>query len=299
MTFPLMGAVELGGTKIAVAVGSGPDALLASARFPTTSPDDTLNRVIDFFRKQPPLSAIGIGSFGPVCLAVSAPEWGSITETPKPRWAHTRVASRIREELGVPVAFDTDVNAAALGEYRWGSLAGCPTALYLTVGTGIGGGMIIGGHPHHGMTHAEMGHVRVKRTTGDGFVGICPYHGDCVEGLASGPAIEARLGRPLGAGDEDDPRGVYVYDALGQAVANYILTLSPHRIVVGGGVSKAPGFHEALRSSTRRWLADYISAPQLDGRGYIVPPLLGDQAGVLGAIALALDLTAGRQVPAI
>ncbi|CAN5396886.1 ROK family protein [soil metagenome] len=294
MTFPLMGAVELGGTKINVAVGTGPGALLASAKIPTTSPEQTLAAVIEFFRKQPALTAIGIGSFGPVCLDPAAPEWGSITQTPKPGWAHTQVATTIRDAMNVPVAFDTDVNAAALGEYRWGALAGCQTGLYLTVGTGIGGGIIIDGRPHHGMIHPEFGHVRVKRSAGDDFAGTCPYHGDCAEGLASGTAIAARLGRSLSEGDPDDPQHRFVYDALGQALATYVLTVSPHRIVVGGGVSEAPGFHEALRVSMGRWLAGYIDAPQIADQNYIVPPKFIGKAGVLGAIAMALDLSAVR-----
>jgi fructokinase len=294
MTTRLIGAVELGGTKINVAVGIGPGALQAKARIPTTTPDETIRAVIDFFRAQPPLSAIGIGSFGPVCLDPNAAAWGSITQTPKPGWAHTPVATVIGKALGVPVAFDTDVNAAALGEYQWGALAGCQTGLYITVGTGIGGGIVINGRPHHGLNHPELGHVRVKRSAGDDFAGVCAYHGDCAEGLANGPAILARTGMSLSDIDPDDPRCLLIFDALGQALANYVLTMSPHRIVVGGGVSKAPGFHEALRLSLKRWLAGYVDLPQLDGSGYVVPPLLGDEAGVLGAIGLALDLPSGN-----
>jgi fructokinase len=294
MMKPLVGAVELGGTKINVAVGYGPDELYASARIATTTPAETLCGVVEFFRAQPATSAVGIGSFGPVCLDKNDPAWGNITNTPKPGWADTPVATTIASALSVPVAFDTDVNAAALAEYRWGALAGCQTGLYLTVGTGIGGGVIIGGRPHHGLTHPEMGHVRVKRSVGDDFSGICAFHRDCVEGLASGPAIEARLGVSLSESDADDPRRGPVFDALGQALANYVFTLSPHRIVVGGGVSKAPNFHKALRLSLKRWVAEYVDAPHLDRDDYVVAPALGDDAGVLGAIALALDMVGER-----
>lgn len=290
MTTPLIGAVELGGTKINVAAGTGPGAMQASAQIPTTSPDETLRAIIEFLRAQPALSAIGVGSFGPVCLDLGDANWGSITSTPKAGWAHTRVAAVIRDALGLPVAFDTDVNAAALGEHRWGALAGCQTGLYVTVGTGIGGGVIIDGRPHHGLTHLELGHVRVRRADGDDFAGVCSFHGDCAEGLASGPAIHARLGMSLSKIDPTDPRRRFVFDALGQALANYMLTLSPQRIVVGGGVSQSPGFHEALLLSLKRWVAGYIDIPALDGTDYIVPPSLGDEAGILGAIALALDL---------
>jgi fructokinase len=294
MIKPLIGAVELGGTKINVAVGTGPGDLRATARIPTTSPDQTLQAVIAFFRAQPPVSAVGIGSFGPVNLNRADPAWGSITKTPKPGWAHTPVAATIADALGMPVAFDTDVNAAALAEYRWGALADCQTGLYLTVGTGIGGGVIIDGRPHHGLIHPEMGHIRVKRALGDNFPGVCAFHGDCAEGLASGPAIEARLGASLSKSAPDDPRRVHIFDTLGQALANYLFTLSPDRIVVGGGVSKAPGFHEALRISLKRWVAGYVDAPQLDGNDYVIAPTLGDEAGVLGAIALALDMLSAR-----
>lgn len=294
MNKSLIGAIELGGTKINVAVGTGPGALHATARIPTAGPVETLQAVVDFFRGQPPVSAVGIGSFGPVCLDPSDAAWGSITRTPKPGWAHTPVADVIGKALGVPIAFDTDVNAAALGEYRWGALAGCQTGLYLTVGTGIGGGVVVNGRPHHGLTHPELGHVHVKRADGDDFAGVCSFHGDCIEGLASGPAIAARLGKPLNEISGDDPRRMFVYDALGQALAQFVLTLSPHRIVVGGGVSKSPGFHESLALSLKRWLAGYVDLPRLDQGDYIVPPLLGDDAGVLGAIALALDLPTGR-----
>ena len=290
----LIGAVELGGTKINVAIGTGTGELRATARIATARPDETLRAVIEFFRAQSPIIAIGIGSFGPVCLDINDPAWGNITKTPKPGWSDTPVAAMIAKALNVPVAFDTDVNAAALAEHRWGALRGCQTGLYLTVGTGIGGGAVIGGRPHHGLVHPEMGHVRVRRAIGDDFAGVCAFHGDCVEGLASGPAIEARLGASLSYGDANDPRRVHVYDALGQALANYLFTLSPHRIVVGGGVSKAPGFHETLRLSLKNWVGGYVDAPQLDRDDYVVAPALGDEAGVLGAIALALDMLGGR-----
>lgn len=282
MTENLIGAVELGGTKINVAIGTGPGELRATARISTTGPGKTLRAVVEFFQAQPPLIAIGIGSFGPVCLDRGDPAWGTITKTPKPGWADTPVATLIGKALNVPIAFDTDVNAAALAEYRWGALAGCQTGLYLTVGTGIGGGVVIDGRPHHGLMHPEMGHVRVRRAIKDNFAGVCAFHGDCVEGLASGPAIEARLGASLSDSDANDPRRVYVYDALGQALANYLFMLSPQRIVVGGGVSKAPDFHKTLRLSLKNWVGGYVDAPQLDRDDYVVAPTLGDEAGVLG-----------------
>jgi fructokinase len=280
----MIGAVELGGTKINVAVGTGPGAIRVKARIPTTTPAETLGATIDFLRAHGPLDAVGIGSFGPVCLDRASPHWGYVTATPKPHWSNTPVATAIRDALGVPVAFDTDVNGAALGEHRWGALAGCGVGLYLTIGTGIGGGVVIDGRPLHGMVHPEMGHIRVKRIAGDAFAGVCPFHGDCFEGLAAGPAVMARLGVSLSEVDTD--AAAPVYDAIGQALAAYVLTLSPHRIVIGGGVSKAPGFHAQADAAMRRSIGGYCDVPQ----DYVVPPALGDEAGILGAIALAEGL---------
>lgn len=277
----MIGAVELGGTKINVAVGTGPGALAATTTIPTTAPAETLASTIAFLKAHGPLSAVGIASFGPVCLDPTSPEWGFITRTTKPNWSNTSVAPAIRRALGVPVAFDTDVNGAALGEYRWGALAGCDVGLYLTVGTGIGGGLVIGGRPLHGLAHPEMGHVRVKRLPDDDFAGVCPFHSDCIEGLASGPAISARLVHSLSEATPDAASPVF--HALGQALANYVLTVAPQRIVIGGGVSKAPDFHARADAALRLALAEYSVVPQ----NYLVPPALGDQAGVLGAIALA------------
>jgi len=280
----MIGAVELGGTKINVAIGTGPGSIAAKATIPTTTADETMDAVIAWLRAQGPLEAIGIASFGPVCLDPHAPAWGFITKTAKPGWSHTSVAPALRDAIGVPVAFDTDVNGAALGEYRWGALAGRAVGLYLTVGTGIGGGVVIDGKPLHGLGHPELGHIRIKRAVGDGFAGVCPFHGDCLEGLASGPAVQARLGVSLS--DADDAAGAPVYDAIGQALAGFVMTLSPQRIVIGGGVSKAPYFHARADAAMRDWIGGYCDVPQ----DYIVPPALGDEAGILGAIALAEGL---------
>jgi fructokinase len=191
----LYGGIEAGGTKFVCAVGSGPHDVRAEARFPTTNPAETIGRAIDFFRRQagPGLAAIGIASFGPVDPSPGSPTFGYITTTPKPGWANTDLAGPVGRALGVPVGFDTDVNGAALGEYRWGAAQGCDTFVYLTVGTGIGGGGMAGGKLMHGLLHPEMGHMRLPHDlAADPFPGICPFHSDCLEGLASGPAIEAR-----------------------------------------------------------------------------------------------------------
>ncbi|MFM9976440.1 MAG: ROK family protein [Sphingomonadaceae bacterium] len=285
MTRPLVGAVELGGTKINCAIGTGPDDIRAELVVPTTQPEATLGAVTAFLQAQAGLTAIGIASFGPVCLDRASAQWGHIVHTTKPHWSHTPVAPVIAAATGLPVAFDTDVNGAALGEARWGALAGCSVGLYLTVGTGVGGGVIIDGKALHGRTHPEMGHVRIKRAFGDDFPGVCPFHGDCLEGLVSGPAIAGRLGQSLSEVARDHPGRAHVIDALGQGLASLALTLSPHRIVIGGGVAKAPGFHADAMAAMRDALGGYAEVPD----GYVVPPALGDRAGVVGAMALALD----------
>ncbi len=290
MIAPLVAAIGLGGTKINLAVGTGPDDLRAEAVIPTTDPATTISAAIDFLSAHGGFEAVGIASFGPVCLDKNAPDWGAITATTKADWSHTPVATPIAAATGVPVAFDTDVNGAALGEYRWGALRGCGVGLYLTVGTGLGGGLVIDGVPLHGRIHPEMGHMRLKRTAGDEFAGVCPFHGDCLEGLVSGPAIHARLGHSLSHTEPGDPGRDLVIDSLGQGLANLVLTLSPHRIVVGGGVAKTPGFHAEATARMVHWLGRYVDIPD----HFVVPPLLGDRAGAAGGLALAQDLLKRR-----
>lgn len=282
----MVAAIELGGTKINLAVGTGPDDLHAEAVIPTTDPESTISAAIEFLRTHAGFRAVGIASFGPVGLDRTAPDWGSITATTKAGWSNTPVATAVAAATGVPVAFDTDVNGAALGEYRWGALQGCGVGLYLTVGTGVGGGVVINGVPLHGRVHPEMGHIRLKRSAGDEFAGVCPFHGDCLEGLISGPAIEARLGHSLSHTKPSDSGRALVMDALGQGLSNFVLTLSPHRIVIGGGVAKTPGFHAEATSRMVHWLGNYVDIPD----DFVVPPLLGDRAGVAGGLALAQDL---------
>jgi fructokinase len=286
MTAPLVAAVELGGTKINLAVGTGPGDLRSQTVVPTTDATTTMRAVIDFLRAQSGVLAIGIASFGPACLDTASPAWGNITTTTKPGWSDTPVARAIGEATGLPIAFDTDVNGAALGEYRWGVLGGCGVGLYLTVGTGVGGGVVIDGVPLHGRRHPEMGHIRLKRVAGDDFAGVCPFHGDCLEGLVSGPAVIARLGHSLSHTEPGDAGRALVIDALGQGLASLVLTLSPHCIVIGGGVAKTPGFHAEVAARLKHWLGEYVAVPE----GFVVPPKLGDNAGIAGAIALAQDL---------
>ena len=268
------GGIETGGTTWVCAVGTGPGDLRAEMTIPTTTPVETIGRAVEFFRGVEPVEAVGIGSFGPVDL-----RRGTITTTPKPGWANTDVAGAIRRELGVRVVFDTDVNAAALGEHRWGAARGLDTFLYVTVGTGIGGGVMAGGRLVHGLVHPELGHVRIPRDPTDAFSGVCPFHGDCLEGLASAPAIAARAGRPA---HEVDDAAVWALEAsyLALGLSTAVCVLSPERIVLGGGVMQRAGLLAAVGNELERVLAGYVEAPP------VVAPELAPRSGVLGAIAL-------------
>ncbi len=290
----LCGGIEAGGTKFVCVVGSGPDDIRADARIPTTSPAETLGAVLRFFRAQTaqhgPLTAIGIGSFGPVDLHPASSRWGFITSTPKPGWANTDIAGPFRGEFGVPVAFDTDVNAAALGEWRYGAAQGLDTFLYLTVGTGIGGGGLVGGRAMHGLVHPEMGHVRVPHDLGaDPFPGACPFHGDCLEGLASGSAMATRWGQPAETLPAEHPAWALEARYLALALQGLVCTLSPQRIVMGGGVMDQPHLLPHVRQQLKALLNGYIQAPEVldDMDGYVVAPALGRRAGAIGALVLA------------
>jgi fructokinase len=290
----LYGGIEAGGTKIICAVASGADTILAETRLATTSAEPNIAQAIAFFREQEQrlgkLAAIGIGSFGPLDPRPGSPTDGYLTGTPKPGWAHTDFAGPFRQAFGVPVGFDTDVNAAALGEWRWGAGQGLNTLLYLTVGTGIGGGMIVNGQCLHGLLHPEMGHTLVPHDRRvDPFEGSCVYHGDCLEGLAAGPALERRWGQRGEDLPADHPAWALEAHYLALAVANFIMTLAPERIVLGGGVMARQHMFPMLRDGVKRALRGYFLSPaQLEALdSYIVPPALDGRAGVLGALALA------------
>lgn len=292
----MFGAIEAGGTKFVCAVGTGPTDLHSRIEFPTTSPGETLGRVLAYFEVQAeaePIAAMGIASFGPVELNASSPQFGFITTTPKAGWQNVDLAGPIRKAFKVPVAFETDTNAAALGEQRWGAAKGLETFVYLTVGTGIGGGGLVEGRLMHGVLHPEMGHMLIAHDwKADPFPGVCPFHGDCWEGLASGPAIEARWGTKAEflLNDHHTWRLEAHYMALG--VANLICILSPQRIIMGGGVMKQVGLFPLIRRKTLELLNGYIQANKIieDIDNYIIPPRLGDNAGVLGALALAASV---------
>ncbi len=281
--------IEGGGTKFVVAFGSGPDDLGDPIVYPTTTPAETLGRAIAEIRDAGPVDAIGIASFGPLDLRAGSEAHGHIAETPKPGWSGADVTGAFREAFDVPVGFDTDVNGAALGEQRWGAAAGLATFVYLTVGTGIGGGGLVRSKPMRGLSHPEMGHIRVPRHPGDAFEGTCPFHGDCLEGMAAGPAIEARWGK-RGEHLGTDTEAAVELEAwyLGTALATLALAVSPQRMVLGGGVMKLPGLLEAIRLVFLERLGGYLPYEEvLDAGSFVVPAGLGDRAGVLGAIALA------------
>jgi len=288
-----IGGIEAGGTHWTCAVGDGGKELERIESFPAGSPTKTIARAIEFFREVPDLKALGVGCFGPVDLRRSSPAWGTITTTPKPGWAQTDLVSTLDGALSVPIAFDTDVNAAAIGERRWGAARGLETFAYVTVGTGIGCGIIANGRPVHGLMHPEFGHVRVPHGFArDPFPGACPYHGDCLEGLASGRALEERWGSPgekLSAPEVWELEAEYI--ALG--LASIVLVLSPERIILGGGVSRATGLISRVRMRLCDLMGGYIELPQFQVGidDYLVPPGLGARAGVHGAIELARLIT--------
>ena len=308
-TAELIGGIEAGGTKFVCAVAdplTGKVIERTSSNDPAFSTgegeegrDVVLGNVIEWLRSRPGrLTALGIGAFGPLDLQA-----GTITTTPKPGWQGFPLRRHIQDAFpAAKVKLDTDVNAAARGEQRWGQGQGCSDFLYITLGTGIGAGAVVNGNLLHGLIHPEMGHMRLPRIPGDPFPGICARHGDCWEGLCSGPAIEARTGRKASDIPAEDPAWTYVVRYHADAIANLICVLSPRKVIVGGSGRKAGGlgeeaFFHRLRAEVRTVLAGYIAAPELGEGigGYIVPPGLGDDAGVRGAVALAMD--AARKPP--
>ncbi len=287
----LLGAVEAGGTKFVCAVGTGPDDIRAQVRLPTMAPAQTLAAMLDFFSEHEassgPLASIGVASFGPVDLHPGSPTYGYITNTPKPQWAQTNLVGALASLFACPIGFDTDVNGAALGEARWGAGRDARVLVYVTIGTGLGGGILIDGKPVHGLLHPEMGHIRVvKHSTDADFAGACPFHGDCLEGLASGPAIAARWGTSLDKLPPDHPGWERQAHYLAHLCANLLLTVSADRILLGGGVMQTPALFPRVRAETLALLNGYLAVTDLDG--IIQPPALGQQAGLAGAFALAL-----------
>lgn len=290
----LLGGIEAGGTKCRAVVGSSADDIRSEARIATTTPLETLSALVEFFRSQQhqhgPIAAIGIACFGPLDLHRSSPTFGWITSTPKPGWAGTDVVGPLARAFHVPIGIDTDVTAAALGEWRFGAARGLDTVLYLTVGTGIGGGALVGGLPLHGLVHPEMGHVRVPHDErADPFRGVCPFHGNCLEGLASGTAMTARWGQPAETLPPEHPAWALEAHYLALALHNVVCTLSPQRIVMGGGVMHEPSLLPRVRRELAALLNGYVRSPALADEldGYVVAPALGERAGAVGALVLA------------
>ena len=285
----IYGGIEGGGTKWVCAVGNGPDDLQAIVTVPTTTPVETIDRVAAFFALHPETVAVGVGSFGPLDLDQRSPHFGAITTTPKPGWAGTDIRALLASKLDRPIAIETDVGVAALGEGHFGAARGLETFCYMTIGTGIGGGAVVRGEISHGLLHPEFGHMRIPHDRGrDPFVGCCPYHGDCFEGLASGEALRARFGIPA---DELSVADAWALEAdyIALGLMNVVCTLSPQRIILGGGVMKAPGLLSLVREQLRTLAGDYFDTPALSEgiADYVVSPALGDRAGVIGALELA------------
>jgi fructokinase len=290
----LVAGVELGGTKCVCVLAAGPDRIVAEERLPTTTPEETLGgieRVLEGWRRDHGFAALGLASFGPVDVDRASPTYGSVTSTPKPHWSHTDLAQRLIRRFDVPTGFDTDVSGAGLAEGRWGGALGLESFCYITVGTGVGVGVISSGQPVRGMGHAEAGHQRIARAKGDDWAGACVYHGDCVEGLASGFAVEKRTGRRGETIGADDPVWPLVAHALAGLCHNLVLTVVPQRILIGGSVANnQPQLMPMIREKLVESLAGYqASSIEAGIEVFIVPPSLGDQAGPLGSIALALD----------
>ncbi len=295
----MFGGIEAGGTKFICGVGTGPEDL-RTAQFPTSSPEMTLTSVIQFFRDtRVDLEGIGIGSFGPIDLHVDSPTYGRITSTPKPGWANFDLVGAVKNALGVPITFDTDVNAALLGEAHWGAARGLTDAIYMTIGTGIGGGALVGGRLVHGLVHAEMGHLRLPHDrVRDPYPGACPFHGDCLEGLACGPAIQARWGSVATTLAADHPAWALEAQYLAYGLNNLTVTLSPQRILLGGGVMEQKQLFPMIRNELVQILNGYVQHPQLRGERlshFIQGPQLGSRAGILGALALAQQSAKGER----
>ncbi|HEU5315466.1 MAG TPA: ROK family protein [Chloroflexota bacterium] len=304
---PLYGAVEGGGTKFVCAVGTGPHDVRSRTRIDTRDPVATLAEVADFLARAArgrTLAAIGFACFGPLELDPSRPTYGSMLATPKPGWSGAPLVAPLRDRLNAQVVLDTDVNGAALAEWSWGSARGCDPAIYVTVGTGIGGGAVVHGRTLTGLLHPEMGHIPVARLpwpdgSPDDFPGVCPFHGACLEGLASGPALAARLGAPAGTAPPEHPIWELEAGYLAQALATYTLVLSPRRIVLGGGVFHQTHLLPRVRARLAGQLAGYITRPELASAidDYVVAPHFAQDAGLYGAFALAMSGGSGAQPP--
>ncbi|WEK53689.1 MAG: ROK family protein [Candidatus Cohnella colombiensis] len=284
-----IGAVEAGGTKIVCGIGNEEGEILERISFPTVKPEETVRQIIAYFQDKQ-VEAIGVGSFGPINIDVNSLQYGYVTTTPKPGWSNYPFLPELKKALHVPFGWDTDVNAAALGEATWGAAKGLESCLYYTIGTGVGVGVYTEGKLVHGLIHPEGGHILTRRHPEDTYGGFCPYHGDCLEGMTAGPAIEGRWGIKGSELDVDHKAWEFTAFYIGQAVAGAILMLSPQKVILGGGVMHQEQLFPLIREQVRRNLNGYVSSPALAEHidTYIVAPGLGDNAGLAGSLALGL-----------
>lgn len=285
----LVGGIEAGGTKFVVGIGTAEEGSRVTATFPTTNPDETIAAALAFFRDHAetlPVSAIGIASFGPLDLDSASPTYGYLLATPKAGWPHVDLRGRIAQGTGVPVGIETDVNAAALAEAAAASLA---DLAYVTIGTGVGIGLVVDGHPVHGAGHPEMGHILPRRhASHEGFAGICPFHADCLEGLASGPAIKAAWGNSLDHLDPDHPARQAIADYIAQLCHTLFLATAPRRIILGGGVMTGGSLLPAIRERTAQLLANYLADADMDAmKRRISSPVCTEPSGLIGAYLIA------------
>lgn len=285
----LLGGIELGGTKTVLAIGTGSGKIIARRTVPTRAPNAVIADAAAFFTESGcRLSALGVGAFGPIVIDRKAPDYGRLCDTNKPGWSGFDLAGALEQAIGLPVRLVTDVGAAAIGEARLGALRGHDIGVYLTVGTGIGGAIIAGGSVLPALLHPEMGHIALQRLAGDAAPSTCNFHKNCAEGLAAGPAIAARFGKSLNHFAPDGPEYQLIADYLGQMCCQLVLTLSPQRIVLGGGVGGAPGVVPAAHRAMVRHLGRYAPTAVAE-EGYLTPPSLGQSAGITGALFCAED----------
>ena len=292
----MLGSIEAGGTKFVCAIGTKSGKIIERMRFSTTTPEETMKLVVEFFRDKK-IEAMGVGAFGPIDPKRGSKTYGYITSTPKPHWQNYNIVGELKKHFDIPIGFDTDVNGAALGELRWGAAQGLKSSLYITVGTGIGAGAVVEGNIVHGLLHPEMGHIGVKRHPEDNYRGRCPFHTDCLEGMASGPAMEERWG--VKGYELSENHRAWKMEAyyLAQALVNYILILSPEKIIMGGGVMKQGRLFPLIRQEVKKLLNGYIAKKEIleNIDEYIVPPLLEEDAGICGGLSLAMEAFKNRK----
>ncbi len=285
----IYGGIEAGGTKMICVIGDENGKILDRMQIPTKTPEETMPIMIDYFKGKD-IKALGIACFGPIDLNRDSKTYGYITSTPKLAWKNYDIVGAFKKELGVPIGFDTDVNGSLLGEITWGCAKGLTDALYLTIGTGVGGGVMAGGKLLHGMLHPELGHIKMAVADGDTYKGKCPYHGTCFEGMAAGPAIEDRWGKKAVELADDDKVWDLESTYIAQALCTYILTLSPQIIILGGGVMHQEQLFPLIRKKVLEQLNGYVLTKELaDIDNYIVPASLNDDQGIMGSIKLAMD----------